>query len=611
MRRPIFAAAALLGPAALAAPVPAQEPAASANPAPARAPLAPFPEGYLDHDSLTAALRRLAERHPQAVRLTNLGPSVENRPISLITIAGADLDRPEALAQRPSLLIVANLEADHLVGSQVALGLAERLAQALAEKDEAVTALLKRVTVHIVPRLNPDGAQRMLVGGTRFDRRLSLQAIDRDRDGLAGEDGPDDLDGDGLALQMRVKDAVATLVADDKDPRILRKADPAKGERGVYSEYREGTDEDRDGRIDEDAPGGVNLARNWPHGWTEFDPEAGWSPGAEPETNGLIRWMVAHPEVAAVWTFGLQDNLASEPKKPGSTLDDADLPYVAELSRRLKAALDAAPKPSENGSAAAPAPAPAPAAPARPRPGADRPRVPTPPGAAAAVPGLDGTTDGSLAGWAYHQRGVLGLASRLWSSPDVPEPAEGQPKPPGDGEARWLYWNDQVLGGRGYVPFHPVPHPTLGAVEVGGWRPGVRLNPPAVQVESLVAGHYGFLKDLLDRFARLEVADVKVEPKGGDLFEVSASVVNPGYLPTALTEATKVRENRQVVVRLKLPAGAKLLTGRPQHQIDSLPGSGGRREFRWLILAPEGARSVDLDVQCPRAGSVQRAIPLR
>ena len=264
-----------------------------------------------------------------------------------------------------AVLVVANLEADHVVGSQVALRIIERLAEADG-KDPAVTALLDRRTIHVVPRLNPDGAERLLTGKPRTELRTNLTAIDRDRDRKTGEDGPDDLDGDGLATLMRVKDEKATLIADAKDPRIARKADPVKGERPEFSEYAEGIDNDGDGQLNEDAAGGINLNRNWPHRWTEFDPETGYSSASEPEVYALIAWAFAHPEIAAVWTFSLNDNLAVEPRKPGSTLDDADLPYFAELCKLHARAEKPGVKESETSDADAKAETAAPAASDRP-----------------------------------------------------------------------------------------------------------------------------------------------------------------------------------------------------------------------------------------------------
>jgi hypothetical protein len=617
----------------------AQDPKSSPEAASTSAP-EPFPAGYLDHEGLTAAIRRLAEAHPETVRVRSLAKTGQGRDVWLLTVG-----RPEKKEEsaKPAVLLVANLEADHVVGSHVALGVVERFADADG-KDPAVTALLDRRTVYVVPRLNPDGAERFLTGKPRTDLRTNLASIDRDRDRKSGEDGPDDLDGDGLATRMRVKDEKATLIADAKDARILRKADASKGERAEFSDYAEGKDDDGDGQINEDPTGGVNLNRNWPHRWTEFDPETGSSPASEPEVHALIAWAFDHPEIAAVWTFGLNDNLEVEPKKPASTLDDADLPYFVEFCKlhakfkkpgsKEPEKKDAEPekkgewsqekeKEKEKEKEAPPA------AVDRTRlieqlknaSAADRSRLQAQlrtsggtPGAATPAPAggatTEGTTDGAMSEWAYYQFGVLGLASRLWPRPDLPESAKGQPAPPADGEARWLQWNDKVMGGRAFIPFHEVDHPTLGKVSVGGWKPGVRLNPPASLIDAIVDAEFAFLKELTGKLPALAVSDAKVEPKGGGLFEIKAVVTNEGYLPTALTQGGRTRKAPPVLVRLKA-GDAKLLVGKPLERIASLPGSGGRKELRWLVLAPEAVKSATLEVSCPKGGRIVKDLELK
>ena len=576
----------------------AQDPKAVPGPVAKAAPKPPslFPAGYADHQAITASLRKLEADHPKAVSVRSLAKTREGRDVWLATIG-----RPDAKG-RPAVLVVANLEADHLVGSQVALGLIERIVAADG-KDAAVTGLIDARTIYVVPRLNPDGSERLLKGSPRFEIRANLTPIDRDRDGKRNEDGPNDLDGDGLALSMRAKDAAATLIPDEKDPRILRKADPAKGERAVVSESAEGIDDDGDGLLNEDPPGGVNLNRNWPHGWTEYNPETGSGPASEPEVNALIRFAYEHPEIGAVWTFGLNDNLRAEAKG----IAPPDVPLFAELTRQFHKAIGqvspqpATPKAETPKAEAAPAPRPAQAKGQGRGPGR---AIPTPPAAPAPAPpavGNDATTDGAMSEWAYHQFGVIGLASRLWAAPEGAS---------GEGEARWLDWNDKIMNGRAFVPFHPVDHPTLGKVEVGGWKPGVRVNPPIEAVGAIADGGFAFLKDLAGRLPALAIKETKVVAKGGGVFEVTATVENAGYLPTAIAQGLTTRKAPPVLVRLGLGT-AKLLAGKALNRVDSLPGSGGTREFRWLVLAPDDVKSIVLDISCPKAGSVQKTISLR
>ncbi len=581
-------------------------------------PLAPFPGGYLDHDGLSSALDGAAKAHPGLVRVVPLGRSRQGRDVWMVEVGHEAIKGP---APRPAILIVANAEADHVVGSHVALGLVERLAEADG-KDPAVTRFLEGRTVYVVPRLNPDGAERLLKGKPATEFRANLAPIDRDRDGKANEDGPDDIDGDGLALAMRVKDpAKATLIADPKEPRLLRKADPAAGEAPVYYEQTEGVDDDGDGLINEDPAGGVNLNRNWPQDWSEFQPEAGTSPASEPEVNALIRFAFAHPEVVAVWSFGLNDNLRAAPAGTNA----ADTPYLAELTRLFNASAppsaapkaDAAkdkekekdePKPEP----AKEADAPKSKAQAKTKgqggrgPGGGGGSPPPAPSPTPPSPGLEGTTDGALGEWAYQQYGVVGLASRLWPRPEAPA---GSPPLASDGDARWLEWNDKVVGGSAFVAFREADHPTLGKVLVGGWKPGVRLNPPAPAIGPITDRHFAFLKDLLGRMPALAIRDAKAEAKGGGLFEIKAIVENPGYLPTALAQGVLTRKAPPVLVKLDA-AGAKLLSGRALNRVDTLTGSGGHREYRWLVLAPEATKALTLEASSPKAGTVRAEIPL-
>ena len=584
---------------------------AETTPKAAMKPLSLFPAGYADHQTLTTTLQNLAVAHPQRFHLQSLARTREGRDVWLGTVGHS------GSSAKPAVLIVANLEADHVVGSHVALGLIERLLT-----DATVKKLVDERTIYIVPRLNPDGAERLLKGMPRTNFRANLTPLDRDRDGRFNEDGPNDIDNDGFALTMRVKDSKATLIADAKDARILRKADPAKGEKAVYSELTEGIDDDNDGAINEDPPGGVNLNRNWPHGWTEYNPETGFSPASEPEVKALIQFAFDHPEINAVWAFSLNDNLRTEAKNVAA----GDAPLFAELTRIFNGS--GSPKEEPAKKAEAPKSETPKVEVAKAEPVAKGGRGPSgkgqgqgrnaggrgpggggPPAqasapaqaAAASAPTNDGTTDGAMNEWAYQQFGVIGLGSRLWASP------EGAT---GEGEARWLDWNDKIMNGRAFVLFHTVDHPTLGKVEVGGWKPGVRVNPPVELIVSITEGAFAFLKDLAGKMPVLSFKETKVTAKGGGVFEITATIENTGYLPTALAQGLITRKAPPILIKLGL-GKATLLGGRPLNRVETLVGSGGSREFRWLILAPEDVKSISLDVASPRTGPVHKEINLR
>jgi Zinc carboxypeptidase len=561
-----------------------------------------FPSGYLDYEKLSQSLQGVAKEHPERMRLTSLAKSGEGRDVWLVELG--DLPEDE-LSGKPAVLLVANLEADHVVGSQLALEIVRLLS---AGDDPTIVSLFDRCRVYVVPRLNPDGAERALAG----PNRINLRPVDLDRDGKIDEDGPDDLNGDGVITRMRLKDDKASLVRDEKEPRLLRKAEAAKGEVAVYSEYSEGLDDDGDEQFNEDGPGGVNLNRNWPQGWTEFDPEAGFSPASELEVRALIQFCYDHPEIAAIWSIGLNDNFRQTPKKPPSTLDDADLPQLVELSKAYAKLLV---PPPPDGAKEEPAPE-AKKEEEKPAEKTEEPKAPEkkdekkPPAGPQGSSALEATTDGAMSEWAYRQFGAVAIATSLWPEPKLPDAKDGQPKIPEDSEAKWLWWNDHVVEGAAFVPFHELDHPTLGKIEVGGWRPGVRVNPPIADVEALIAPHLGLLKEIGSRVARLEISEPKLEDRGGGVFELSVVVSNNGTLPTALAQGVTTRQAPPVRVRLALDGG-KLLAGTALDRVPALAGSGGKKEYHWLVLREKDGATAKVTAECPRAGSASREVSLK
>ena len=170
------------------------------------------------------------------------------------------------------------------------------------------------------------------------------------------------------------------------------------------------------------------------------------------------------------------------------------------------------------------------------------------------------------------------------------------------------------MGRRAFVKFTLFDHPTLGRVELGGWKPGMRLNPPIEQAAFITQVHEAFLSELVRRLPHLSITDVKVTARGGGLFQVSARIMNEGAFPTALNRGSHIRKADPI--HLRLDSGlARILAGPARAQVDSLDGSGGSREFRWLLLVPKAKGSakpptITLHAVTPKAGEAIKTISL-
>ncbi len=278
---------------------------------------------YLTFDELTKQVKVLVDSHKDIAKVESIGKTAEGRDIWVLTIAKAGA---VAVGDRPGLLVAANFEGDHLIGSSLSLEVAKYLLNGYAT-DEAIKTSIDNHVFYIMPRLNPDGAET-LFAKVKTGRKTNSSAIDGDNDGRLDEDGPDDLNNDGQITVMRVKDVNGLYCIDPDEPMLMKKADPAKGQRGEYSIYYEGIDNDKDGFINEDPAGGTDLNRNFMHAYPYFKENAGKYMVSELETRSLLEWMLVHKNVAMVMTFGESDNLIVPPTARGQLSSDRPLDLI-------------------------------------------------------------------------------------------------------------------------------------------------------------------------------------------------------------------------------------------------------------------------------------------
>ncbi len=284
---------------------------------------------YHNYAELATAAQTLAGAHKTVARIESIGKTRGGRDIWALEIANPGGVAP---AVRPALLIAAGFEGDQLVGTEIALSVAETLLKGAAG-DPEIKQRLDTSTIYIIPRVNPDGAEGFFAA-VKTGRRTNTTPRDDDNDGRVDEDGPEDLNGDGFITVMRVKAAGGEYMIDPDEPRLMKRADPKKGERGAYKLFSEGIDNDGDGFINEDPPGGTDINRNFAHEYPYYKPDAGPHMVSEAESRAVMDWVVAHRNIAAVLTLGESDNLIVPPTGAGrlGPARELDLIRFAEAS---------------------------------------------------------------------------------------------------------------------------------------------------------------------------------------------------------------------------------------------------------------------------------------
>ncbi len=548
-----------------------------------------------------ASLAALARERPATMSMRDIATSPGGRPVTVWTLSSD----PKTADSRPSVLLVAGLDADRPSHVAIAAGAVRNLLEKRA-------GLLSQVTVYVIPCANPDavlgGAPRAEGSPSRNER-----PVDDDRDGTADENGPRDLDGNGMITTMRRLDPppgdAPTHAADPADPRLLRTADPVTGARPEFTVHTEGTDADGDGRIGEDPIGGVDIDRNFPARWPEFESHAGAFQLSEPESAAIASFVLEHPRIAGALCLGRWESLARTPDpKPrdatGKTpmeLDAGDEALWKELSKAW-----------------------------RDTSGQSR--------------WTDDDPSGSLALWLYAHRGLPAFSTQGWGRPDAPKAedaggsggdAEGAPdskskssdkrskvaKAADEESVEWLAVSDRAHGGAGFVPWSPFAHPTLGAVEIGGFVPGFRRNPPPDAQQRIADAAGDFVAMLAERRPQVRIDSVTVEALAPGIRRVRMRISNDGWLPTATAMGRANEAPGPIFVRIDVPREA-IMSGARASRIGSIAGYGAedlewvvrhpdsnpiRIEARWRAMDPQAAvvegTSVRLDGVPARAGA--------
>lgn len=268
---------------------------------------------YHSNAEVQKAINALIQMAPARIQVHKIAVSPGGEAINVLEI-GKDLK------DVPAVFLGANFEGKTPIATVGALYLAKILLDS--------SRYTQKTKWFIMPLPNPD-ATAGYFSEVKWERTVNNAEVNNDMDDQINEDGMEDLNGDGFITQMRVVDPEGTYLISEKDPRVMIKADPKKGERGKYKIYTEGLDNDNDGNYNEDGPGGINVGINFPHLFKTYDKESGLWPGEAPEAYGIMSFIFDHPEIAMVFTLGTSDFCMVPPRgsrRGGANMESVKIP---------------------------------------------------------------------------------------------------------------------------------------------------------------------------------------------------------------------------------------------------------------------------------------------
>lgn len=576
-----------------------------------------------------ARLNQLAGANAGLVEISNIGASRQGHPIQVVWLG----ERGE----HPTIVLVAGIDGRHRVGIETAVGVAEKLV--VDHKD-----LLKSVRFAIVPCLNPDNFTWQLdPAHPKMDYGRTFAPRDADHDGRINEDPAEDLNADGVISLMRIKNPApgsefkAEYCIDPENPKLLKKPDASKGQRAEYALLTEGIDNDGDGKFNEDGVGGIgggaDLNMNFPYRWPEFSDGAGPYPLSEPESRAFAQWLAAQSNVVAVLAYAPGDTLINMPQvgkfDPSGSLtlgiEDGDKAAYEEVSKLFKDTTKMTGAPglelagSLTGWAYADEGVLSFSTPVWVRPDLlkkDEPKKEEPkvekkegeadhteaqaasegsPSAAGQPPGTGG---GAGRGGGRPPGGGQGGGGRRGggrggpgSGAVAPASTEEKKSEPDSDDPKWMKYDaDQVKGGAasGFLDWKPFKHPQLGDVEIGGFVPGFKLNPPDSELPRLADEQTKFIAALAEKAPKLSTQPPVVEHMGPGLWRITVRVVNDGAMASMPQVNTKARHGLPTLLSVDVPMN-RLVSGEKIVRSWVIPGNGGQIEAQWLISADDGS----------------------
>ncbi len=530
----------------------------------------------------------LVKKYPDIVRLHNIGKSYEGRDLLVLEITNSATG--DGLA-KPGYWLDGNLHASEVMGAEVCLKTIDVLVKQYG-KDEYVTELVDTRCIYVMPKLNPDGSDYYL---THMDgMRSSVRPHDSDLDGYLDEDPPEDLNGDGYITQMRIKDETGSMKTSPDDPRLM--VSVKEDEKGEWRVFSEGIDNDKDGRFNEDAVGGLDINRNWPAQWKQeyIQRGAGIYPLSEPETRAVAEFLLSHRNVSGIINHHMAGNFLYRPPNNRhfdpvtgveQPMDQSDENTFALFGRKYSEIINDQSVTKVFGRSGPP---------------------------------RYGAIWGVFIGWGYDHYGVYSWVPEMGSY----VPYCDYDKDGNASQVERLKWNDEELDGKIFADWKPYDHPQLGKVEIGGFKSKIfdkkygtytnMMTYPGPVFEDFLEKHSKWNMYMASMSPLVKITDTKVTKGESGYFKVEASIQNQGFLPTNVTQQAIKNQMVKTVKAVISLSNAELVLGKNHIDLGHLEGDKSAPvKVEWMVKATGRNPSVTIRAISEKGGTDKKEIILK
>ena len=549
---------------------------------------------YYRYNAIVEALEDFCRYYSQFTNLYSIGRSYKGRDIWCLEITNHETGPAH---EKPGYYLDGNTHAGEVTGSMACLYTVDWLLSNY-NKDEQATRILDTKVIYVLPRICPDGAEIYLT--TPHMLRSSAHEwhypIHADPDGLR----PEDIDGNGQILQMRVRDDVAGdwKVSED-DKRLMTRRKPHDYGGVYYRLFTEGIIENYDGITFGIAPPkwGIDMNRNYPINWKppHVQNGAGDTPLSEPESRAVTDFLLKTRNIAGATYHHTSGGilLRANCVEGDDKMPPADLAIYKKLGT-LGEEITGYPCQDVFGVFADKKP-----------------------------------QWGTFMDLTYEYLGINSFATELWDllgRAGVKEKgfaafSKLNYKDWEEIQLKALKWNDEVMNGECFNAWTAFYHDQLGEVEIGGWniKEG-QQNPPKKLLKEECEKALRFTLMHVEALPQIILRDVRCVKIEKNVWKVTSVVENTGYLPSSSTQ--KAVENKITAPITVAISGGSVLQGDTKIEIGHLTGRGTevpygyfgngspanrKKKAEWIVEAKPGT-VLCIVATAERAGTTRHTI---
>ena len=547
---------------------------------------------YYKYDELSSCLQQLAEAYPDLMDLQVNCVSEKGRNQYVAILSNK---KTGDILDKPGWYLDGNIHAGEVTASMCAMHTIDYLLSNY-ESDAEVKKILDTMTIYVIPRVSPDGAEVYL------STPYTLRSVDRDYLGEKGGIREEDLDDDGVIRMMRIRTPYGAWKIDEKDKDLMALRDPSDSEGDFYDIYPEGVLEEypeMENLKTRKEDWGLDFNRNFPYGWFPQGRQdgAGKYPLSNIETRAIVDFVLAHPNIGGAAIGHTSGGMilippGTRPEAKAPKFDTKVMKAIArmgeeELGYKAMNIFDSF------------------------------------------ISSQEFYDSGALDDWMFETQGIPAYTMEFW---DLASKA-GVPIRWGEKDredeyeelkrfAACLKWVKENAP-QYYLGWKEYDHPSFGKVEIGGFNyKFTHQNPPENLLIKELEADTRFNIRFMKAMPKLVIDQCRIEKISENVHKLELVIGNTGYLPSNLTEtAVNIQAAKPIEVNI---AGVELIDGQSNTKIEKLEGysstitgvyfygnittdhNGNARKKLTYVFKAKAGDKLKIEVRSQKAGTIRQ-----